>query len=91
MKLKEFSNSPKRLRSKWIEIKNAQGYSPEKILNGFYEIVSVHPFGITMRDHTDGLCSILWMQTHEDWGISQNQPRPEESKNTEDGTTDEGA
>lgn len=76
MKLKNYSNRPKQLRGKWIHIQSAQGYSPGKILDGSYEIVSVHPFGITMRDGTseNGLSSILWMHTKDDWPIFDNQP-----------------
>jgi hypothetical protein len=77
MKLKNFSIKPKRLKGKWIHIQSAQGYSPRKILNGIFEIVSVHPFGITLRDSEseNGLSSVLWIHTSPDWSIFDKCPR----------------
>lgn len=52
----------------------AQGYSPKKMLQGKYLVVSVHPFGLTMKDEEKQLCSILWMHVNEAWVVSPNPP-----------------
>ena len=74
MTLKKFGQNPKKLKFMCLHIpRQAQGYSPRKMLQGEYLIVSVHPFGLTMEDQEKQLCSILWMHTKEDWVVSPNQ------------------
>jgi hypothetical protein len=71
-RLEDFRKDPIPLRGMWLQIsEEAQGYHPPQMLKGQYEIVSVHPFGITMKDANGNSCSILWIQTDRKWAVTE--------------------
>lgn len=67
----DFIRNPRKLKFMFLHITNkTQGYLPWKMLQGKYLIISVHPFGLTIQDQEEKLCSITWTHTKDDWLVS---------------------